>query len=192
MAKIVPLKLFVLLFLCFLSLSPCAWKVTPVPQKVAAVEPAEPPPSPTEVPKKEEEVSPTPFPTQSDTHPSAMPRFEKKLDPQISSASLRVDQIAKRVEKSDDFSEELRDVEDLGIWALPRLEEIFKDAKENWKKRYFSAIAMGRLGGSETKKSLVRGSRDPLSVVRMASIIALKRFPDEDVIDLLNDKMTAQ
>ena len=89
-------------------------------------------------------------------------------------------------EKKENFSGELSNIEDLGVSAFPELKRIFTDKREKWKRRYASAISLSRLRYEESKKLLLSGLKDELSVIRVASILALKRFPHDDVIDGLH------
>lgn len=154
--------------------------VTPTPMETMTVTPS-PSPSPTPV------ASPSPSYTPSEERLPSISSLIKTLPkPEIDKAGNIVRSNIERSEKKENFSGELLAIEDLGASAFPELKKIFTDKREKWKRRYASAIALSRLRYEESKKLLLSGLNDDLSVIRVASILALKRFPHKDVIDGLH------
>jgi hypothetical protein len=106
---------------------------------------------------------------------------------EIEEATKKIDTIFATMKKKDDYSQELSSIEDAGKAASPKLKQIFADSRIEWHKRWMAAMGLGRLRGAGAKESLLAGLKDELSVIRMAAITALKRFPEDDVVVALHE-----
>jgi len=113
-----------------------------------------------------------------------MPDISKS---EISRANVSVDEILNAATKKEDYGNELDAIDKLGYAAYSRLTDIFMDPKQKWEKRWISAMAIGRMWTLESRMTLLHGLKDPFSTVRMSSLIALKKFPDDMVIDRIHD-----
>lgn len=120
-------------------------------------------------------------PVKEDLVPVEIPSWE------IKEAGKKVDKIIDDLESKEEFSKELQQLEALGKPASPRLAQYFADTKVEWQKRWLAAMGLGRTRGPGAKNALLKGLDDKLSVMKMASAIALKHYPDSDVVDKLHE-----
>ncbi len=102
-------------------------------------------------------------------------------------AEKKVDFVLKSVKKNqEDFTKELSTLSGLGFAACKKLRTAVKNPKLPWKKRWLSAMALGRIGGDYSRFTLLEVLEDESSLVKMAACIALKNFKDEEVVEELH------
>lgn len=99
----------------------------------------------------------------------------KKADP-----SRDVIAIVEKAAKKDDFSKELEEISKKDDRVVPVLISIYQDGSKDWQQRWFCAIALTKFPQEKSREALVKGSKDPISNIRAASIQALGWFEDEE------------
>lgn len=114
-------------------------------------------------------------------------KFSKVKDP-----GERVRKIIQSVLPGNAYPKEFEEIVGIGAPAIPTLIEIFQDVSASWQSRWIAAMALGRLGEAKAWKTLKAGLKDPLFLIRMASVQALGNTKDPSVAPIvrkvLNDK----
>jgi len=141
---------------------------------------------PTLIPKIKIEVTPSASPKAETPLPKYTSVLENLKVEDIEYASKRVEKILKDYDVKKPFVPELKKIEELGLSAVPRLIDFYKAQNEKWEKRWVSAMAIGTLRSKESKEALIQGLEDDLSLIRSAAFIALRHYPDDDVIDKIH------
>lgn len=103
-------------------------------------------------------------------------KAESKGKPAVSSVQAIVQSAAKK----QDFAPELKQIIKIKPAPVTELVTIFQDGNRAWKERWFAGIALSKFQSKESKEALIKGAKDPLSIIRSASMQSLATYGDDD------------
>lgn len=104
----------------------------------------------------------------------------------------QVQTIVQKAAKKQDFASELKQITKIKPTPVTELVTIYQDGNRAWKERWFAGVALSKFQTNQSKEALLKGAKDPLSIIRSAAMQSLAVYGDDDATnkalqDGLND-----
>ncbi len=92
----------------------------------------------------------------------------------------QVQTIVQKAAKKQDFAPELKQITKIKPAPVTELVTIYQDGNRAWKERWFAGVALSKFQTTQSKEALLKGAKDPLSIIRSAAMQSLAVYGDDD------------
>ena len=116
--------------------------------------------------------------------------WAKKVSDSTKTSKSKLEQILKRAQTKEKYDQEFKEILALGDQTIPELIKHFKNPSNKWQSRWICAQVLGKMGGDESQEALMRGLKDKLFLIRLASVKALTPLQGKGIASALEKMLS--